>query len=1010
MDKKVKKKRRIPLPWFIVFAALFVFVFVVALVLTQNKLVYNTVNSVMGGERRVLKSGDPAQYMRYVGDYETKDEVYAAANAFNEEICEEGFVLLKNDDGILPLAENERRVTVFGKNSTDVVLGGTGSNAGSAGSTKTDLSLALENGGLFVTNPVMRGYLSGNASGSGRPASPDMGVTLSGFPTGEAPLPYSDAVKNSYKDYNDAAIVVISRIGGEGFDLPRTMRYTGSKYTDFGSADKTVPGARSGDDHYLQLDKNETDMLAEACANFDKVVVVLNSASPLELGFLDDPAHYAYNQKIKAALWIGTPGASGLNALGRILTGSVVPSGRLVDTYARDFKKDPTWFNFGNYLTADGNRYYTVEKDGSLKLRKLAFVEYREGIYFGYRYYETKGHTASEDWYDKNVVYPFGHGLSYTRFEHTVAPSLPSGSTLDKNGKLTFTVNVKNVGEYDGKQALSLYYSAPYLGGGIEKSHVVLGDFAKTELLSKRTGSGEIKLEIDVRDMASYDYDDANNNGKTGYELDAGEYTVYIGADAHCWADENTPRFTYTVPEGGYYYGTNDNNDGAPITNLFDDVSSHVTEYLSREGDFKNFDCLKGAETVAYRTVTDEFVSDAIAIPGDEADRPWYTETAPTQSARVLSEKETKLKLYDMCGLDYEDPKWNEFLNQLTVSQLVELVRSGNFHSAYIENIDKPLTIDADGPMGFALFMGSDSIYKTCYYASECVLAATRNKSLAHDFGIMIGNEGLVGDEKGGGTPYSGWYAPAMNLHRSQFSGRNFEYYSEDGCLSGKIAAQVVTGASERGVYTFIKHFALNDQETDRDTVNGLLTWANEQAMRETYFKPFELCVQTGKSTAIMSSFNRIGTVWAGGDYRLLTSLLRDEWGFRGMVITDFNVNSYMDADQMIRAGGDLNLIGDKPPKNVSSASGIAAARKAAKNILYTVANSNAMNGRGAGVVWGYSMPVWEIWVIIVCIAFGLGTAAIGVFTFIPYGTEKKRPSDILTDEFMENNIQGDIS
>ena len=1007
-----RKKRRLPLPWFLVFASLFAFIFVAVMILTQNVLVYNTVSSIMGDRRRVLLEGDPAEYVRYTGDYETKEEVYAAANKLNERICEEGIVLLKNAETggkpALPLAENERNVTVFGKNSTNAVLGGTGSNAGSSGGTKADLSLALEKDGLLKTNPVMRSYLSGSASGGGRPASPDMGVILSGFPTGEAQLPYSDAVKSSYAEYNDAAIVVISRIGGEGFDLPRTMRYTGSKYTDFANADKVIPGARAGDDHYLQLDANETDMLKEACDNFDKVIVVLNSASPLELGFLDDPQHYAYNENIKAALWIGTPGGSGLNALGRVLTGQVNPSGRLVDTYARDFKLDPTWQNFGNNNVADGNRYYTPDGD-KLKIRKLAFVEYREGIYFGYRYYETRGLTAGEEWYGKNVVYPFGHGLSYTDFNHKVTPLTENGATLTADGKLSFTVEVENVGAYAGKESVSLYYCAPYTPGGTEKAHVVLGDFAKTELLEAETGKGTVTLEIDVRDMASYDYDNASGSGGSAYKLDAGEYTVYIGGDAHCWANPATPAFTYTVPAGGFVYETTES--GNKISNLFDDVSGHIAEYLSRENDFANFDALKGAEQLSYRTVTDKFVTDALAIPGDGKDMPWYTEETPVQSARVLSEAETTVKLYDLIGLPYDDPKWNELMNQLTVSQMVTLVRSGNFHSEYIENIDKPLTIDADGPMGFALFMGSDSIYDTCYYASECVLAATRSKALAREFGIMVGNEGLVGDERGDGTPYSGWYAPAMNLHRSQFGGRNFEYYSEDACLSGLMAAEVVTGASERGVYTFMKHFALNDQETDRDTCNGLVTWASEQAMRETYFRPFEMCVKTGKSTAVMSSFNRIGTVWAGGDYRLLTQLLRDEWGFNGMVITDFNVNPYMDADQMVRAGGDLNLIGDKPPKNVATATGIAAVRRAAKNILYTVAGSNAMNGHGAGIKWGYIMPVWEICVIIACILFGAGTAVIGVFTFLPYKPKSKTKitSDAdADDDITENNGKGE--
>lgn len=1000
-----EKKRRIPLPWFIIFASLFVVIFVAVMLLTQNLLIYNTVSSILGDRQQALVRGDPDKYIRYEGDYETKDEVLAAANALNERICEEGFVLLKNEDDTLPLTESERRVTVFGKNSADVVLGGTGSNAGSSGSAKTDLSLALERDGLFVTNPVMRDYLTGSASGQGRPNSPDMGVTLSGFPTGEASLPYSVEVEKSYAEYNDAAIVVISRIGGEGFDLPRTMRWTGSKYTDFGSANLTVPGARSGDDHYLQLDKNETDMLAEACENFDDVIVLLNSAAPLELGFLDDPSHYAYNDKIKAALWIGMPGRSGLNALGKVLAGQINPSGRLVDTYARDFKNDPTWHNFGNYLSDGGNRYYTPGDNGP-EQRKLAFVEYREGIYTGYRYWETRGFTAGAGWYGDNVVYPFGYGLSYTQFDYSVTPSAADGSVLSADGRLTFTVNVENIGDRAGKESLSLWYSAPYTDGGIEKSHIVLGDFAKTDMLDAVTGKDEITLEIDVRDMASYDYD--GRSGSRAYTLDAGEYTVYIGGDAHCWADGNTPRFTYTVPEGGFVYKTT--AEGNAIENLFDDVSGHIPEYLSRENDFANIGCLKGAEQIEYRTVDEEFVNDAVSVPGDTPDRPWYKTEAPVQSARVLSYDETKVKLYDLIGKDYDDPLWDELLDQLTVTQMVELVQSGNFHTESIDNIDKPLTVDADGPMGFALFMGSDVIYDTCYYASECVLAATRNKPLAREFGNMIGNEGLVGNEKGDGTPYSGWYAPAMNLHRSQFSGRNFEYYSEDACLSGLIGAEVVTGASERGVYTFMKHFALNDQETDRDTCNGLLTWANEQAMREMYFKPFEMCVRTGKATAMMSSFNRIGTVWAGGDYRLLTRLLRDEWGFRGMVITDFNVNAYMNADQMIRAGGDLNLTGYGPPSNVATPSGAYALRQATKNILYTVANSSAMNMHGEGNIWGYTMPLWEIWAIVICVLFGVATAAIGVLTFLPY-KEKKKPSLAVgyeDDDNDENNIKGE--
>lgn len=980
-----KRKFRIPIVWFIIFTALFVFVFTATLILTQNALIYNTVNSVLGGERRVLKSGDPSQYMYYGGDYSDKESVLEAANALNERIVEEGAVLLKNEDGTLPLERDETRITVFGKNSVNPVLGGSGSNAGSSGSTKLDVSAVLDGSG-FTCNPVMRQYLLGGNSGSGRPNSPDMGDILTGFPVGEAPLPYSQAVTDSYAQYNDAAIVFISRIGGEGYDLPRSMRYNGSKYTDQ-SGTTPIPGARSASDHYLQLDANETAMIKEACAHFEKVIVVINSASPVELGFLDDPAHYAYDKNIKAALWIGDPGESGLNALGRILKGDVNPSGRLVDTYARDFKNDPTWYNFGNGLISEGNRYMT-EKDGKKTARKLAFVEYREGIYFGYRYYETMAAVCGDPtWYKNNVVYPFGYGLSYTEFTHSVVPKTANGTAMGKSDTLVFDVDVTNVGGYDGKEVVSLYCTPPYKNGGIEKPHIVLADFAKTELLPSRTGNGKLTLSVNVRDLASYDYDDKNGNGFKGYELEAGEYTFYIGNDAHCWADENTPEFTYTVPEGGFRYET-DSATGDPVVNLFDDTSEHIREYLSRADAFKNYDCLNGATDEGYRTVDEAFINSVIKIAKDTPDDPWYSDVTPDQSKSILSDDEAPVKLYELIGKKYDDPLWTTLMNSLTVGQMVDLIRSGNFHSCYVESIDKPLTIDADGPMGFALFMGADSIYDTCYYASECVLAAPRNKALAHEFGNMIGNESIVGNERGDGTPYSGWYAPAMNLHRSQFGGRNFEYYSEDGTLSGLIGAEVVAGASEKGVYTFIKHFALNEQETDRDN-NGLVTWANEQSMRESYFRPFEMSIKLGGSTAVMSSFNRIGKVWAGGNYALLTSLLRDEWGFEGMVITDFNVNSYMNADQMIRAGGDLNLIGDKPPTGVTTATDVTAIRRAAKNILFTVCGSNAMNGRGAGVKWGYAIPDWVIWVIVAAVGTFFAAVGIGLFTFLPYKPKK---------------------
>ena len=965
-------KKRSPLFVFCLVVTLF-FV-VVTLIATEVSIAYSFLTTTfLGGEQRYLKSGDPSKYQYYTADYSSKEEVLAAANALNEDIVEEGITLLKNDSDALPL-DKQSKITVFGKNSVNIAKGGSGSNAGSdAAAAIVDFCGSLEESG-FICNPVIESFYHNNSqSGSGRPTSPpNMGDILTGYPIGETPISmYTDAVKESYKEYSDAAIVVISRIGGEGYDLPRSMFWDGKKYTNWNGSE-TIPGARSSDDHYLQLDQNETDLIKHACENFDKVVIVINSSSAMELGFLDDPSHYAYHENIKAALWIGHPGLSGAQALGKILCGDINPSGRLADTYPRDFKQDPTWYNFGNNLVEDGNRYVSKNSDGSYKTRKGWFVEYREGIYTGYRYYETRAEEAGEEWYANNVVYPFGYGMSYTAFSYQAAASTANTPTLTKDGKLVFEVEVTNMGDtHGGKEVVQLYYSTPYYDGGIEKAHIVLGDFVKTEYLEPGK-STKVTLEIDVRDMASYDWNDANGNGFVGYELEAGEYTFYIAKDAHGWSDDNAISFTYTVPAGGFTYNTDDAT-GHEIENLFDDVSNHISQYLSRQNNFENFDCLKGASDPDYRVATDTIINALTYKLNDKSSDPWYTTTMPNQKESQFSLKlissikslfssssKAEVKLWQLIGKDYNDPLWDQLLDQLSVAEMTEMIARGNFRTLQIESIDKPLTIDADGPMGFSLFMGDSAVYDTCYYATECVLAATWNVDLAEAMGVMIGNEGLIGDERGDGRTYSGWYAPAMNLHRSQFGGRNFEYYSEDGLLSGMMASAVVKGANSKGVYTYVKHFVLNEQETNRGGT-GLVTWANEQSMRELYFKPFEMCVKDGGTTAMMSSFNRIGLTWTGGSYALLTELLRDEWGFHGMVITDFvTTEPYMNEDQMIRAGGDLSLCAYGPPADTTSATGVTAIRQATKNILYTVANSNAMNGMGEDVVWAYRNPWWQ--------------------------------------------------
>ncbi len=976
--KSIWKKASVKI-WASVSAILLAILLAATFVLTGVPFLYGTVNSIFGGERRVLVKGDPAEYMRYKSeaDYTDKASVLSAAQKLNERIVEEGIILLKNDDDALPLS-SAQKISVFGKNSISLVLGGSGSSAGSGGAAGGDTLYSSLQAAGFVFNPVMKSFYESSQSGAGRPATPGMGSILTGFPVSETPLSdYTASVKSSYAEYSDAALVVITRIGGEGYDLPRTMFSVGSdsKYVTWSGNRQVIPGARSVDDHYLQLDQNETDMLKEACEHFDKVIVVINCSTSMELGFLDDPEHYAYNSNIKAALWIGNPGKSGINALGKVLSGDINPSGRTVDTYVRDFKRDPTWANFGNNLVGNGNRYTLDGRE-----RNAFFVDYEEGIYVGYRYYETRAFVEGGDWFEENVVFPLGYGLSYTEFEWEVTgTSVPDGAEIAADTVINVDVTVKNTGNTAGKDVVQLYFTAPYYTGQIEKAHVVLGDFAKTKLLEPGEEQ-ELTLTLNARSMASYDYSDANANGYCGYELDAGDYEIKIMRNSH--AVFHT--IGYTVSEEGIKY-TDDSATGNPVENLFDGVSDHISTYLSR-ADFDG--TWPEPPTAEERETTQAIINSMTYNLNDKETDPWYSTQVPQQQDKVLSYNNTEFKLYDLIGEDYNSPLWDDLLNQLTVEQMTLLISKGNFRTVNLDNIAKPLTIDADGPMGFAIFMGDPAIYDTGYYASGCVIGATWSKELAFEMGKMIGNEGLVGNERADGRPYSGWYAPAMNIHRSPFGGRNFEYYSEDALLSGMMASEVVKGAQSKGVYTYCKHFALNEQETNRDTT-GLITWANEQSMRELYFVPFEMAVKDGGTTAMMSAFNRIGTVWAGGDYTLLTRLLRDEWGFCGMVITDFNLTKYMDVDQMVRAGGDLNLSPSKGVTSDSGATSVTAIRRAAKNILYTVANSNAMDGMGKNVVYRYALPIWVILFIVADVAVFLICSAWGAAVI----TKAKRKS-----------------
>lgn len=971
--------------WFIVMAVVLILEVVITTVLLKVPIVTNSLSLVFGGERANIVEDNRAEW--YDRQYSSKEEVLNAANDFVVEAEKEGIVLLKNENNVLPLTADGVRVSVFGKNSANIVYSGSGSGSSASSTARKTLYESLEAAGISCNETLKSFYEDSGKSGGGRPGNPAMtsGQRLSGFGTGETPIKsYTSDVTDSYAEYPDAAIVVFSRIGGEGFDLPRTMAESFN-----GPA---VEGASSADSHYLELDENEKALLNHVKENFSNVIVVLNVGTTMEIPELEA------DEGIDAILWMGFPGATGVMALGQILRGmdaegnQLSPSGHTVDTWVSDFSMDPTWYNTGVYGSEYGNRYLYGGATTD-----YAFVNYEEGIYVGYRYYETRGYEEAKKnpqstWYEDSVVYPFGYGLSYTTFEWDVSFAKADGSAITAEDTLEVSVKVKNTGNYAGKDVVELFYSAPYdyEGPAIEKSHIVLGNFAKTGLLAP--GEEEtLTLTLDVKDMKSYDYADANENGFSGYELEAGDYNIIVGSDAHT-AKANA---VYTLKDS-VQMPTDLNADGkeTEVVNAFDDVSAGIfgtntyASYVSRK-DFA------GTVPTAYlddseRTLTDELkevLDQSIKRKYTESDegKPWEATGESPSVTPVNNGLSLRDMLNDEAGnfvgkVSFDDPRWEMLLDEISLEEMKNLVGFGAFRTNEVKGVDgvvgKPLTTDADGPSGFTSFLSESVVYGTCAYQAECVLGSTWNVALAERMGELVGEEGLVGNEKGDGLPYSGWYSPAVNIHRSPFAGRNWEYYSEDGLLSGKFAAGVIRGAAKKGVYCYVKHFAVNDQETDRE-YNGILVWANEQAMREIYLLPFEIAVKEGGATGMMSSFNRLGMKWAGGSYALLTQVLRDEWGFHGTVITDYSLNTYTHVDEMIRAGGDLFLTQDvKTFSMADDATQIKLLRQATKNILYSVVNSNAMSIRTDG----YMMPIWMVVMMLVDIAILTALILWGVF------------------------------
>lgn len=973
--------------WFIVTVAVVIVLIAANIVVS---IYSGVINLALGGERAVEVEDSEAQ-VYYEKETESKDEATQKGFELTQLISEEGTIMLKNN-GALPMTGDGLKVSVFGKNSVNLVYGGSGSGGGDTTFEKKDIFESLTAAGFDYNERLRSFYENNSESGSTRDESPALSAgndAQEPMSTGETPIEnyIQHDIPDTYAEYSDAAIVVLSRIAGESYDLPKAR----SEERD--------------QKHYLALDKYERDLIDHVTENFEKVIVVLNTLNTIEAGELED------NDKVDSVLWIGGPGSTGIMALGRILNGSVTPSGHTVDTWARDFTKDPTWNNFSEAVDADGNyisnsgRYSTATR-----LTDYSFVRYEEDIYVGYRYYETKAQeermaSGNNSWYEENVVYPFGHGLSYTDFEWEVTDkSSIENVNVTADGKYTVDVEVTNTGAYKGKDVVQLYVKLHYNEGGLEKSHVVLCDFAKTPMLyptadkaaiaedsadgDSRPNSVVMTLTFDPYDVASYDHLGRNASGFKGWIMEAGDdYELYVNRNSNPENADNI-RIPFEVSEDITY--AEDPDTGAAVKNRYTDCEDSdfnsdtaVKDTLMSRTDFT----LPDVTTQDDRFASDELIDALEDLSHNNPVAESYTDM-PTQGlaptvkfvdlVRYDDKSESWIADYDE---ENDDPTWQALLDSLTINEMSGLINMGGFSTGRIDSIGKPATLESDGPVGWCNFIAKDDTWKgNVVYTSQVVVSSSWNVDLAREMGESVGEEALWGATKTDGRTYSGWYSPGINLHRSQFCGRNFEYYSEDSYLTGKMAAALVRGCRSKGVYTYVKHFAVNEQETNR---TGLTTWLTEQALRELYLKPFEIAVKEGGTTTMMSSFNRIGTRWTGGDYRLLTEILRNEWGFRGTVICDYNTGATcMNVKQMVYAGGDLNLATDSISSwspDRSSVADVTVLRQATKNVLYTVANSNAINNLN----YKYLPAIWRIVFTVANIVIAVGLAVWGVFAVL---------------------------
>ena len=857
------------------------------------------------------------------------EETTADSAALAEEIADEGIVLLKNDDNALPIS-TDTKLNVFGWGSTQPVYGGTGSGDVDE-TTAVSLLQGLKNAGFELNDSLSEFYTEYRSD------RPEVGMSTVDWTIVQPTMDDYDAagIFEEAVEFSDTALVVLTRAGGEGMDLPDT-------YSDDCTYNQTQMGgdviySTQEDDldsekSYLELSNREIALVERVTSEFENVYVIVNSSNAMELGWLDE------YDNIKAALWVAGTGAYGFNSLGSILSGEVNPSGRLVDTYVYDLKNTPTSNNYGEFEYTNSDEI--TDGTGTVK-----FVNYVEGIYVGYKFYETAAVEGLID-YDETVQYPFGYGLSYTTFDEEISGFDNDGTTI------TVEVTVTNTGDVAGKDVVEIYFTPPYYNGGIEKASTNLVEFAKTSELEP--GASEtVGISFAVEDMASYD-----DTGYGCYVLEHGDYVITLNSDSHTVIDSET----ITVEDDIIY---NDENDGAresddtAAVNQFDQARGDIT-YLSRADGFANYEEATAAPT-SYEMTDEQMTTYTAKNTFDASDYDDPDAEMPTTGA------DNGLTLADMTGLDYDDERWELLLDQLTVDEMVNMATDGGFKSVAMSSIDAPESIDSDGPASLKSNYNDNT---GTAYPCDTMIAATWNQDIAYRRGTQMGIEAKQ-------LGITGWYGPGMNIHRSAFSGRNFEYYSEDGTLAGIMGGLEVKGATEQGMMVYMKHFALNDQETNR--TNGICTWATEQAIREIYLKAFEYAVKEGGTTAVMTSFNSIGAQWAGSNESLLTDVLRNEWGFHGSVITDAMdplADFYMDLNLGIRVGltkglsfsADSSLVSD-----TDSAGTILALREAAHENLYAQANSSAMEldtGTPTWIMILYAVDVVLVIVLLVAAWF----------------------------------------